>query len=112
MTSELDVTVDVDTGSRCLTPSGVLRAAAVRGAAGFPCSLGHGLPAAASLESSSARHGCRIAPSVRMLPEFESGGSTDTALTAAIRPIEAWLWDVKRGAVRTKAPCARCDVQV
>jgi hypothetical protein len=58
MTSELDVTVDVDTGSRCLTPSGVLRAD--RGAG----------------------------------------------------PIEAWLWDVKRGTVRTKAPCARCDVQV
>ena len=50
----LDVTVDVDTGSRCLTPS----------------------------------------------------------LTAAIRSIEAGLWDMKRGAVRTKAPCARCDVQV
>jgi hypothetical protein len=35
-----------------------------------------------------------------------------TVLTAAIRPIDAWLWDMKRSAVRTKAPCARCDVQV
>jgi len=46
--SKLDFTVAVDTGSRCLTPWGLIRVAAVRCPAGFPCSLGQDLPATAS----------------------------------------------------------------
>jgi hypothetical protein len=47
-------------------------------AASFRCSLSQGLPATASPESSSARHGCRSALPVRKLTTSESGGLTDT----------------------------------